>query len=334
MFQKLALLLEPEIARMLEGQAARIAGHDDVKLDIENGQISYLCRGMVLWDAMAEYVGTYTRDFGLWRWWWTGARGKHRKTRVDIAFAEGQRHNVPTLLDENPHLANEQDAALLAHVTAQLARADGVHYIRNGERMAFYALFEENRSSRRSRPAAPVASGPPSAPASRPSRPSAGYSAMPPAAALQPPPAPRLTDSHLDDPFAETTMPTMRPSLVTLVPQDDAHARPVRDPSRELVQPMASQALALVAQALPDGFHQALLVVNVDVVEGKARFFTQLVASDARYELQALDTSKGLLEAVARMIGEDARSGNGRWRRLVLRMARTERGAAVDVKIK
>ena len=89
-----------------------------------------------------------------------------------------------------------------------------------------------------------------------------------------------------------------------------------------------------MAHALPHGFKQALLVVTVDQQANKGRFLVQLVASDAQGDLVALEPARDLLDATAKMIAEDARDGNVRWRRLVARLTATGRGASVAVEVR
>jgi hypothetical protein len=109
-------------------------------------------------------------------------------------------------------------------------------------------------------------------------------------------------------------------------------ALPIREPSREVLMPLVQPALGTIAAALP-GFRQALVVLTVDVDGGKGRFSLQLVGADAAGDLQVIDPPSALLEASAKLIGDDARSGNGRWRRLIVRLSSTARGASVSVTV-
>jgi hypothetical protein len=109
--------------------------------------------------------------------------------------------------------------------------------------------------------------------------------------------------------------------------------RPIREPLREFVMPVGQLAHAEFNRECSDGFQQGLVIVQLDVSGERARFFASLVVVDARGELRVLDTTPEMIQATAKLIGDDARSGNGRWRRLVVRIARTQRGASVDVKV-
>ena len=74
----------------------------------------------------------------------------------------------------------------------------------------------------------------------------------------------------------------------------------------------------LLRRTLEDHAQRALLIINVDTSREKARFFVTLVASTDDGDLAAVDTTRELLDATGAMLGEDSRSGNGRWRKLVV----------------
>jgi serine/threonine protein kinase len=94
----------------------------------------------------------------------------------------------------------------------------------------------------------------------------------------------------------------------------------IRDPSRALLQPFADAALADLGTAVPNGFKQAVVIVTLDVEKGKARFFAQLVATDEHGDLWTPEASMDLVRAAGTLIAEDARDGNGRWQRLVVKL--------------
>ena len=58
------------------------------------------------------------------------------------------------------------------------------------------------------------------------------------------------------------------------------------------------------------------------------------VASDAQGDLVSLEVTRELFETAGKMIGDDAREGNGRWKRLTARLRATAKGASVDVEVK
>lgn len=113
-------------------------------------------------------------------------------------------------------------------------------------------------------------------------------------------------------------------------PMPDAPATlPIREPKRPVLQPLADAAVAELVHAVPVGFRKAVVIVTLDLEKQKARFFVQLVATDETGELWCPDASPELVRAAGAMIADDARDGNGRWQRLVLRLQRGSREAVV-----
>jgi hypothetical protein len=126
-------------------------------------------------------------------------------------------------------------------------------------------------------------------------------------------------------------------SSVTVGPRADgsgAFATAIRDPSRELFRPVAQLALGALMNRFTNGFHQAIVLVNVDAVDGRLRFSVSILAADERHDLFVLDPSRELLEAVGKLLSDDMREGNGRWRRLSARLTPTARGVSVDMETK
>jgi len=111
-----------------------------------------------------------------------------------------------------------------------------------------------------------------------------------------------------------------------------ARAAPA-EPPRELVAPVATEALSVLQAALPGGFGQALLTVVIDTRGEKARLFVQLTAADAKGDLHALDSSQRLFDAVVALVSEQRRRGGADLHKLVLRLRPTGRGASVDVTV-
>jgi hypothetical protein len=105
------------------------------------------------------------------------------------------------------------------------------------------------------------------------------------------------------------------------------------EPPRELVSPVAVETMSVVQSALPGGFRQALLTVMIDARGEKARLFVHLAAADAIGDLQSLDPSQTLFDAVVAMISEQRRRGGADLHKLVLRVRPTDRGASVDVTV-
>jgi hypothetical protein len=97
--------------------------------------------------------------------------------------------------------------------------------------------------------------------------------------------------------------------------------------------PIANITLTAVVSAMPQGFHQALLVVDVTVAEAKARFSAVVVATDANGELKAIPTPQSVMDGVGLLIVEDVKSGNGRWSRLLVRLSQKENRVTLQVHV-
>ena len=227
---------------------------------------------------------------------------------------------------------DEREAVLLANVCASLASAQGVHLAQHGDRSTFYALFDgqpgeaARAPDRGSGPQAPAPSSPhderesmlrvdepiPEVGATRKPIMSMPPTAMGPLPPVRPPPPPAI------------------PGVASPAP---ASPPVVKEPPRELVMPLAKLALASVVTKLP-GFQQALITLNLQVHEGgRARFFVVVVASDVEGNLMAVPTPEGLMEAARDLIAEDARRGNGRWRRMTARLKNKPTGISVRVEV-
>ncbi len=122
---------------------------------------------------------------------------------------------------------------------------------------------------------------------------------------------------------------TLPPPAVAPVPQVDVPPPPVREPGRALLLPLVYLANNLVRQAFNDQASRALLIINVDISRDKARFFVTLVATTKDGDLGSVDTTRDLLDSAGNMLAEDARTGNGRWRKLVIRIDCEGEGASI-----
>jgi hypothetical protein len=362
-FHRLALLMEPDVQRMLDKHAQRIAGHDGARFDDLRGVVSYQRQGALLWQPRAEKIGEWSNELALFRWYWYGVKwGEHQHRRLDVVHREGENYGLVELTTDSVNADDEREAGLLAHLAAQLARADGVLRVPQSDRVVFYALYDGKPSeaprgeilrdtavnSGSQRPAW-MTTDPLDAPHEKvmsftPAAVGAvkGFSVAPPpqhnpqtslrpgGSRTMPPikPIDVLPDDRFDDiPAIPAPPPAARVSPPAALPQ-----LPIREPKRELFMPVAQTALGDIATSVP-GFAQALLVVRVETSQGKGRFFVQLVALDHEGDLIALDPSRALLDAAAKMIGDDARDGNGRWAKLAARLKPTERGASVEMDI-
>lgn len=107
-----------------------------------------------------------------------------------------------------------------------------------------------------------------------------------------------------------------------------ALSRKVRSPKEVLLDEVAGTALPLLRKSHP-GFREALFSIRVDLRQHKARFFATLSVIDAHGQLQVVDPNMELMDVSARLIGDDHHDGNGRWERLVIRLAGDQHGAVV-----
>ena len=346
-FRRLYGVMQSDIARTRERFGQRVAGHDSVAFDDEE-QLLFRSGARLVFRARTEVIATFVPELGLLRWGWAGRPHDGPRARVDAARREARQYRLGELACEQLTVDHERDAVQLVELAAQLIRADGVFRHEDGARVVFLALLdgrgEADRQSVRplagpglasTAPAAPVAPAaqaawsvapPPAAPKPALRRQPTGAGRLPPYATID------VLPDDLDLAAAGATAATA--TAATAHPTPSALPAPIREPTREVFFPVAQVALAAIAQALPDGFHQALFVITLELHDGRVRFFLQLVVSDPNGDLRALEPEKELLEATATMIAADARDGNGRWRRLAARLTPTARGASVDVQVR
>jgi hypothetical protein len=274
----------------MRGHDARVAGHDEVRIDEERQIGAWLRAGMLVLEAPAELIGTFFPELGLFRWWWSGKEHtlSLSPSRLDEAFAHAQKADLRALLTRQHQLDNEDDATMLCRVAAYFAHATGMVRQQRGDRVSYYAVFAATTR-------APIV---PDLDIVR---------TLPPPAVAQTPPSKRPSTPPASPP------PSVRPATAATTTTTS-----VREPARELVVPVVRVANELLRQSLDDHATRALLIVNVDTSREKARFFVTLVASADDGDLAAIDTTRELLDATGAMLGEDARSGNGRWRKLVV----------------
>ena len=344
-FRRLYGVMQSDIARTREKLAARTQGHDGVAFD-DGGNVAFTRGNAIVWRARAELVAGFTPELNTLRWAWGGASAGGR---MDAAYREAQRYSLAELMCTQLAVDGEEEARRIIDVAAQLARSEGVVRQEDGTRILYYALFDgrAGQASDRAgswRPAANLATSSSSAPGAFTPAVSA-WSVAPPALGGATPGGPALRRSATGVPVrtlapvaAIDVSPESEPAFLAPppppLPTRTAQPQPVREPTREIFFPVAQCALAAVAHAMSHGFKQALLVVTIDLKETKGRFLVQLVASDANGDLVALEPARDLLDATAKMIADDARDGNGRWRRLVARLTATERGASVAVEVR
>jgi hypothetical protein len=302
-FRRLATLLEPEVARMVARQAAAIPRFDETHYDGAQEVATFYDNGEIVWRARAEPIGRYSGEFGLFRWWWHGQASHTRRARLDRARTEASRYDIQEFTVDHVYVSSDAEAMLVARVAAQLAQAHGVMEKTDEFGTSFVALFERtNDASQAQRANVQAISAPPAPPAS--GRPSIA----PPVASLSMPPAP-----------APSSLPPP--------------AREIRPPDQAAVVPLATLAFAIGSSALAEDLMQVLLVVVVDVADARGRFFTSLTGCDLRGDMHSLDATRELTQASATFIADELRNGNGRWRKLAVRVTKTPRGGTVEASV-
>jgi hypothetical protein len=272
--------------------ASRVAGADD-EFIAAGGEARWSRGGVPMWEGRAVLVARYAPDLGVFRWWWANqSAGSAPASKLDRAYAEAQTRGLDIVQSRQIVLDDAADAEMLARLVSHLARAHGVIGRVDGTQHLFYALFESAESMERGL----------QAPARRSS--AAYQSYVPNMAHSIPPPgvAPR----------AESAPRTEAPTT--------GSEKPIREPSLDLLVPLAQAAGVAIRKGLGPVFQDAVLVVIVDTSREKARFYVQLVAVSSYGVLEAPNTTRELHDAVMSMIVADSKAGNGRWHKLVLRV--------------
>jgi hypothetical protein len=223
--------------------------------------------------------------------WWWYGALSAGKSQLDPIVAEGQRFEVEELTKGSVQTESLEQSEVVCALAAHLARAEGLLRLKEGDDWSFFALYDAG-GARMSIPSPPV------------------RSSLPPGAA--------------------------RASQSLAPPSPGAPAAPATPgapaaPPRELVNPVARETMALVQASLPVSWRQALLTVVIDAQAGKARLFLHVAAVDDAGDLQSLDPSQRLFDAVVAMVSEQRRRGGADLRKLVLRLRPTERGASIDL---
>lgn len=338
---------------MLERQESWTRDYDEVQFNPSMGIVGFQKLGTCLWKAHAEHIGNYYPDIGIFRWAWALRPPTAKSTRVDAVLREGETYGMEQLTSNHVNGVNDDDAALLANVAAHLSKAEGVWRTVEDEHFVYYALYEaepntippprglsvpppgqpgvDPKDPFGSAPPPPLPSlpslgsqRPPQAPSDggvpgvlRPSSMPAG-GAAPPAKRSAPPPTA----------YSSVAPPTPHASFVPPTPQSFVPpARPVREPGRALLTPLAQRAIADITEALGE-YEQAIVVLNVSRSETRGQFFVVLTAVDASGELQAPVPSDATVRCAARLVRDDTAEGNGPWRRLVMRILPKAGGGA------
>jgi len=288
--RRIAQSISADWDALMQAHESRVAGYDAVHVDPERQTATWTRAGTVILEAPAELIGAFFPDLGLFRWWWSGK--------------EHAIHLTPSRLDEAFGHAQRTDMRPLLTRQHQLDGEDDAAMLC---RVAAYfahatAMVQTSEEERVSFFAIFAATA----------RAPAGMGREV-ARTLPPPPVREVVNQ------SEGLL--QAPSVAT--------PTPIREPARSLVLPVVHVANTMIRRAFRVRARSALLVVNVDTSRDKARFYVTLVAATEDGDLSALDTSRELLDAAGIMLVEDARSGNGRWSKLVVRIDCEGEGAAI-----
>jgi hypothetical protein len=332
--RRLASLLQRELRALVEHECARRLRGEEVLFDSGSRIATWETRrGDVIGRWYGEVMASYVVRDRILRWAWAGGSTIASTTHAEIVAREGQTRGVPQLSMSVVGDLDEEDACTLARLGVLVARGEGMELRRSEEEIALIGLFDSPRPreggqqdrSRYSVPPPVVASrssvaeqtgagsSPPTSRGS--SRPVAPYRSLPPIREIYGPPSRRSTP-----------------------PKATAATRTIREPARSIFLPIAAAALDAVAKAVPD-YRQALFVLTVDPdistsAEEKRRLVVILVASDRSGALRAIDPSRELIEAAARMVEADRNDGNGPWRKLSARITpKGDGGATLNVDV-
>ncbi len=274
---------------LVQAHESRIAGADDMRVDAERQTATWTRAGAVVLEAPAELIGVFFPDLGLFRWWWSGK--------------EHAIHLTPSRLDEAYAHAQRTDLQPLLTRQHQL---DGVDDAAMLCRVAAYYAHATAMVE-----------------ASDPER--VSFFAIFAATSR----SPVILDREVARTLPPPPVAEVAPDLQRGALQQEPIATRFREPARSLVLPVVHVANTMIRRVFRAPARSALLVVNVDTSRDKARFYVTLVAATEDGDLTALDTSRELLDAAGIMLVEDARSGNGRWSKLVVRIDCEGEGAAI-----
>ncbi len=344
--RRLAFLLQRDLRRVLERERARTDRGEEVQFDPVSRMATWETkRGDVIGRWYGEIIASYVVRDRILRWAWAGRSSISTPTHAEVIAREGQSRGVPQLAMSVVGDLDEEDAATLARLGMIVARGEGMAFRRIDpsrtdararqsatldEEIAFIGLFDSPRPrdgeipdpSRYSVPPPPVGSRTP-ATQDATSSPSGARGSSPPGAPYRSLP-----------PIREVYGPRSSPRTVK-VPEAETK---IREPARSIFLPVAVAVQSALAKVVP-GYQQGLFVLTVDpeISAGsgeKRRLVVVLVANDASGVLRALDPSRELIEAAARMVEADRTDGNGPWRKLTARITpKPDGGATLNVDV-
>jgi hypothetical protein len=330
--QRLALLLQRDLRRLVERERARSDRGEEVRYDSVSRMATWETRrGEVIGRWYGEVMASYVIRDRILRWSWAGRSSIATATHAEVVAREGQARGVAQLSMSVVGDLDEDDACTLTRLGVLVARGEGLEIHRGAEEISFIGLFDSPRPregevgdpSRYSVPPPPAVFR--SASPSRTGSMSSGRGSSPP------PGAPYKSLP----PIRETYGP--RSTQRSAAPKANEPERRIREPARSIFLPVATAVLVSLTRSVP-GFQQALFVLTVDTkpsgASEKQRLVVLLVANDASGVLRAIDPPRDLVDAAARMVVADRVDGNGPWRKLSARIVpKPDGGATLNVDV-
>jgi hypothetical protein len=316
--RQLADSLESEFRRQLEKHRTRVAGFDDASHDAESGRVTYRRGDEVLYNGIAEEIGTFTQS-GVFRWGWASGAVRKRP-RAEVVKRELAALGLQQLLAPEVTLDDKTDAVKLLSIALHVLHADALFGVERGNKTVYLALFEAGGATA---PRTPPTS-------ERLGRRRETTDAPPPRA-----PSPSRPDGVplgvRDDGAAAARVEVV--SVPPLRPSSLPRAVPVREPAPTIFMPVTQAVFADVAGVVPGRTQQAIIIVTVDRGD-RSRFAVEVVALEAGGTLHAVEASPRLRAVVADMLVADRLDGNGPWSRLVADVTMSASGAAIHMLVK
>ena len=112
---RLAESLDGEIQRVIDKHRARIAGFDDAAYDEKNARVTFRRGDEVVYNGLAEEIGTLTHD-GVFRWAWAERPGAQKRTRVEVVKGDFERFRLEQLLAQEIKLEDKADVEKVVRI--------------------------------------------------------------------------------------------------------------------------------------------------------------------------------------------------------------------------
>lgn len=138
---RLAESLDGEIQRVIDKHRARIAGFDDAAYDEKNARVTFRRGDEVLYNGLAEEIGTLTHD-GVFRWGWAERPGASKRTRVEVVKGDFDRFRLEQLQAQEIKLDDKADVEKVVRIAMHFSHADTLYRNERSNRTVFLALFE------------------------------------------------------------------------------------------------------------------------------------------------------------------------------------------------